>query len=216
MEAENETAKNKVHRKTALESLRVCLFCNAERDGVKKTLDHMRTKHSFFLIDVDCLTNLKGLLTYLAEKIHIGQMCVFCNKIFKDPFACQQHMLDKRHCFMNIEDFEVEYEKFYDFSKTYVNYVDVKGTVKVGEKKGDLSKDEQAGAKSGDGPSDGDKHSEGWEDCDVESGAEEESDDVGHEVIKETVEEHDVISEEHKDISGGPSSGFEIVNESEG
>jgi pre-60S factor REI1 len=141
MEAETAEQNEKVPRKTALESLRVCLFCNAERDGVKKVLDHMRTKHSFFLIDVDCLTDLKGLMTYLAEKVHIGQMCVFCNKIFKDPMSTQQHMLDKRHCFMNIEDFEVEYEKFYDFSKTYESFVDVKGSVHVnapskdGEKK---------------------------------------------------------------------------------
>lgn len=32
-------------------------------------------------------------------------------------------MIDKGHCFMNIED-EQEYEKFYDFSKTYQNHPD--------------------------------------------------------------------------------------------
>jgi hypothetical protein len=30
-------------------------------------------------------------------------------------------MIDKAHCFMNLED-EHEYEKFYDFSKTYENH----------------------------------------------------------------------------------------------
>lgn len=38
-------------------------------------------------------------------------------------------MISKTHCFMNVDDFEVEYEKFYDFSKTYENFVDLKGTV---------------------------------------------------------------------------------------
>lgn len=81
---EADEAKEKQKKRTTLESLKVCLFCNEEKSGVKKMLDHMRIKHSFFLIDVDCLVDLKGLLTYLAEKVHIGQMCVFCNKIFKD------------------------------------------------------------------------------------------------------------------------------------
>ena len=30
-------------------------------------------------------------------------------------------MVDKGHCFMNMDDFEVDYEEFYDFSKTYEN-----------------------------------------------------------------------------------------------
>jgi len=129
MESETEAALAKAPvRKTALESLKICLFCNEEHKGVKKVLDHMRIKHSFFLIDVDCLVDLKGLLTYLAEKVHIGQMCIFCNRIFKDGQACQQHMVDKTHCFMNVDDFEEEYEKFYDFSKTYSDFVDVKAT----------------------------------------------------------------------------------------
>ena len=43
---------------------------------------------------------------------------MFCSKVFRSPRRVQQHMVDKGHCFMNIED-EEEYEKFYDFSKTY-------------------------------------------------------------------------------------------------
>lgn len=56
-------------RKTALDSLRVCLFCNKECDGVKKCIDHMRIKHSFFILDIECVINLKGLVTYIAERI---------------------------------------------------------------------------------------------------------------------------------------------------
>ena len=62
--------------KTAVKSLRICLFCNQESEGVKKNLDHMRTVHSFFILDVDCLINLKGLLSYIAERIHLGALCL--------------------------------------------------------------------------------------------------------------------------------------------
>ena len=55
--------------RTTLDSLRICLFSNKEFDGVKKNLDHMKRKYGFNILDVDCLVNLKGLLSYLAERI---------------------------------------------------------------------------------------------------------------------------------------------------
>jgi C2H2 type zinc-finger (2 copies) len=60
---------SKLPTRTSLDSLRICLFCNKELSGVKKCLDHMRAKHSFYVLDVDCVTSLKGLLTYIAERI---------------------------------------------------------------------------------------------------------------------------------------------------
>ena len=102
-------------RKTALDSLRICLFCN------KECIDHMRIKHSFFILDIECVINLKGLVTYIAERIQLGYLCLFCSKMFKDSTRCQQHMIDKSHCFMNPED-EHEYAKFYDFSIAYKEF----------------------------------------------------------------------------------------------
>ena len=81
----------------------------------------MRIEHSFILLDIDCLVDLKGILNYMAERIHIGQLCLYCSKLFIDPVRCQQHMIDKQHCMMNIED-EDEYVDFYDFSKAYENH----------------------------------------------------------------------------------------------
>jgi pre-60S factor REI1 len=75
--------------KTTLDSLRICLFCNKESDGVKKNIDHMRLKHSFTILDVDCLVDLKGMLTYMASRIHMGGMCLFCSKSFKEGIQCQ-------------------------------------------------------------------------------------------------------------------------------
>jgi hypothetical protein len=65
-ENSEELLSNISRRKTALETLRCCLFCDKEFDGLKKCLDHMRLKHSFILLDVDCLVDLKGLLAYMA------------------------------------------------------------------------------------------------------------------------------------------------------
>mmetsp|Transcript_35832 Transcript_35832/g.34867 ORF Transcript_35832/g.34867 Transcript_35832/m.34867 type:complete len:85 (-) Transcript_35832:699-953(-) len=78
----------------------------------------MSLAHSFFILEIDCIINFKGLLSYLAERVHLGHLCLYCNKAFKDNRRCQQHMIDKQHCFMNPED-EREYEEFYDFSKAY-------------------------------------------------------------------------------------------------
>ena len=36
-------------------------------------MDHMRFKHSFYVLDIDCVINLKALLTYIAERIHFGK-----------------------------------------------------------------------------------------------------------------------------------------------
>eukprot|EP00347_Sterkiella_histriomuscorum_P017477 403349212 len=109
---------SRIPQRTSLESLRVCLFCNREFPGVKKCLDHMRNSHSFFILDIDCCINLKGLLTYIAERVQLGYLCLFCNKMFKNSRRCQQHMMDKSHCFMNPTD-EHEYQSFYDFGKLY-------------------------------------------------------------------------------------------------
>jgi hypothetical protein len=77
---ENSESQLKPKRKTAIETLRCCLFCNKEHTGLKKCLDHMRHKHSFTILDVDCLVDLKGLLAYVATRIQIGQLCLFCSK----------------------------------------------------------------------------------------------------------------------------------------
>ena len=66
---EEDSETNSIPVRTTLESLRICLFCNLESDGVKKNLDHMRYRHSFTILDIECLINLKGLLAYIAERI---------------------------------------------------------------------------------------------------------------------------------------------------
>ena len=74
--------------KTTLESLRICLFCNQENPGVKRNIDHMRVCHGFYILDIECLINLKGLLAYLAERIHLGKLCLTCSKQFRSGKRC--------------------------------------------------------------------------------------------------------------------------------
>ena len=77
---DSDLSKQEMPTKTTLESLRVCLFCNHESDGVKKNLDHMRYRHNFTILDIECLINLKGLLAYIAERIQLGKMCLHCGR----------------------------------------------------------------------------------------------------------------------------------------
>lgn len=79
---------NAPYVKTALESLRICLFCNEEHSGVKKCIDHMRHSHNFVILDIECLINLKGLLAYIAERIQLGKICLGCNKQFRSGLRC--------------------------------------------------------------------------------------------------------------------------------
>ena len=115
---EDSDLSREKHTKTTLESLRVCLFSNHESDGVKKNLDYMRQKYNFTILDIECLINLKGLLAYIAERIQLGKLCLFCSKQFRSAERAQQHMKDKGHCMMPY-DKDDEFGVFYDFSRAY-------------------------------------------------------------------------------------------------
>lgn len=56
-----------------------CLFCNHHSRSLVSNLKHMTIAHSFFVPDVEYCIDLKGLLTYLGEKIFAGYMCIWCN-----------------------------------------------------------------------------------------------------------------------------------------
>jgi hypothetical protein len=82
--AETDSAPIVKPRMTALNNLRCCLFTNKEFSGIKKCVDHMRKYYSFTILDIDCLVDLKGLLTYMAARIHEGHLCLYCSKQFRD------------------------------------------------------------------------------------------------------------------------------------
>lgn len=103
-----------------------CLFCPHHSVSLEENLKHMTRSHSFFIPDLEYVVDLKGLVTYLCEKVGMGNMCLYCNDKGKSFFsleAVQSHMVDKGHTKMNYDgDAVLEYADFYDFSSSYPDY----------------------------------------------------------------------------------------------
>ena len=103
-----------------------CLFCPHHSVSLEENLKHMTRSHSFFIPDLEYVVDLKGLVTYLCEKVGMGNMCLYCNDKGKSFFsleAVQSHMVEKGHTKMNYEgDAVLEYADFYDFSSSYPDY----------------------------------------------------------------------------------------------
>ncbi|XP_035740310.1 zinc finger protein 622-like [Vespa mandarinia] len=100
-----------------------CLFCKNHSRSIVRNLRHMTMAHSFFIPDPEYCIDIKGLLTYLGEKIYANYMCIWCNdsgKAFQSVESVKAHMIDKGHCKMLHEgDALVEYAQFYDYSSSY-------------------------------------------------------------------------------------------------
>lgn len=78
-----------------------CLFCPVRTSSVATILSHMSKSHSFFLPDRDHLVDVSGLLSYLGEKIVVGNICIYCphgGKEFGTLEGVRRHMIDKAHC----------------------------------------------------------------------------------------------------------------------
>lgn len=103
-----------------------CFFCPKahKSNDLAANLAHMQTTHGFFIPDVEYLCDLEGFLTYVAEKIQVGMMCLHCchhGKVFTSAADARQHMRDKFHCKLRYtahEDLE-EFTDFYDFTASY-------------------------------------------------------------------------------------------------
>ena len=100
-----------------------CLFCPHFEQDMESNLKHMISVHGFFLPDLEYLEDIEGLMKYLAEKVGVGCMCLYCNekgKTFLSVEAVQHHMVDKSHCKLYFEgDAALEFAKYYDYSKSY-------------------------------------------------------------------------------------------------
>jgi pre-60S factor REI1 len=60
-------------------------------------MDHMAHEHSFFVPDLEYLSDLEGLVKYLGEKVSVGNVCLFCSgkgKSFWSMEAVQAHMVE--------------------------------------------------------------------------------------------------------------------------
>ncbi|WWC87189.1 uncharacterized protein L201_002075 [Kwoniella dendrophila CBS 6074] len=100
-----------------------CLFCASISPNVQDNVNHMKKIHSFFIPDQDILLDLGGLLSYLGEKVAVGNLCLFCpngGREFGSLEAVRKHMLDKGHCKLAYESDEdrAELADYYDFNES--------------------------------------------------------------------------------------------------
>ncbi|KAH9855214.1 C2H2 type zinc-finger-domain-containing protein [Lenzites betulinus] len=120
----NQTIDEKIAAARARISPTQCLFCSAGAPSLEENLTHMSAAHSFFIPDADYLVDLVGLVTYLGEKIAVGNTCIFCSgrgREFRTLDAVRKHMIDKGHCKIayDTEPDRLEVSDFYDFTTSY-------------------------------------------------------------------------------------------------
>ncbi|KAF7361186.1 Cytoplasmic 60S subunit biogenesis factor [Mycena sanguinolenta] len=87
-----------------------CLFCWR---SLGDNLMHMFTAHSFFVPDAEYLIDIQGLISYLSEKITVGNVCIYCSGKGREF-----RTLDESHCKIayDSEDDRLEISDFYDFT----------------------------------------------------------------------------------------------------
>lgn len=106
--------------------IRDCLFCSHHSSSLMKNVAHMTKVHSFFIPDIEYLSDIKGLIKYLGEKVGVGKICLWCNekgKSFYSTEAVQAHMNDKSHCKLFTDgDAALEFADFYDFRSSYPDH----------------------------------------------------------------------------------------------
>ena len=172
---------------------------------MKANLDYMRIKFGFTILDIECLVDLKGLLTYIAERIQLGKLCLFCDKQFRTAESCQMHMRMKGHCMMPFDD-NTEFEQFYDFSRQYRNmglkFKSIKNeeeTTMTDAEERKIQNDQKLVKATNKGSSkQDDEASDSWEDVDEEDADMEEIDENDE---FEDVEEAESDEEESKQSS---------------
>ncbi|ORX76487.1 hypothetical protein K493DRAFT_321545 [Basidiobolus meristosporus CBS 931.73] len=101
-----------------------CLFCTQKSQSFEDNVDHMTKAHSFFIPDIEYLTDIQGLFKYLGEKISVANICLYCNgkgRTYRTLEAVRGHMVDKGHCKVAYEKEEdiLEISDYYDFTSSY-------------------------------------------------------------------------------------------------
>ncbi|KAJ2453037.1 pre-60S factor rei1 [Coemansia sp. RSA 2424] len=101
-----------------------CIFCLHQSDSFESNMEHMSLAHSLFVPDLEYVVDLRGLIKYLADKVSVANVCLYCNgrgRALQSLEAVRRHMLDKGHTKIAYEtEIDIlEISDFYDFSSTY-------------------------------------------------------------------------------------------------
>jgi len=94
-----------------------CLFCENKFSSIEDKCEHMAKVHSFFIPDMDHVSDLEGLVKFLGIKLGVYHVCLWCStKCYRDFQAVSKHMADKGHQKMKFEgETLLEYADFYTF-----------------------------------------------------------------------------------------------------
>ncbi|CAG5136307.1 unnamed protein product, partial [Candidula unifasciata] len=97
---------------------RQCLFCKQTFCGNRAVLfDHLLRDHTFHVGQPDNLVYTDELFDLIQSKLD-NQLCLFCEKSFKDKASLREHMRKKQHRKINPKN--KEYDRFY-----IVNYMEM-------------------------------------------------------------------------------------------
>jgi pre-60S factor REI1 len=98
-----------------------CLFCHKKSPTIERSFEHMFKAHSFYVPERQYLADPTGFLLYLAEKLAVGNVCLFCETEFGTLEGVRGHMKDKRHQKIRYEDEndKAEFAEWYDFASSY-------------------------------------------------------------------------------------------------
>ncbi|RPD63908.1 hypothetical protein L227DRAFT_521124 [Lentinus tigrinus ALCF2SS1-6] len=203
----NQTIDEKIAAARSRLSTTNCLFCAASTAStIEENLTHMSSAHSFFVPDADFLVDLVGLITYLGEKIAIGNTCIYCNSEFRTLDAVRKHMHDKSHCKIAYDsDVErLEISDYYDFSTSYPDAEERKAR-KAARAARKAQKEEERRKKAA-----AEEH-EGWEDVSDE----EDDDDEVDEIVEEDASDDSDDSSDEEELPDNQitygDSGYELV-----
>ena len=154
---------------------RQCLFDRHISASVHDNITRMQRKYGFFVPDQECLIDAEGLVGYCHEKIQIGRLCLYCQKVFKSGEACQKHMVSTRHTKLRYEpnvDLD-EFTVFYDFENANQEFLLSGGVAKSNTTAEDMDVDDEANS------------DEEWEDISDDDA------DADAEVTEEEIDEED-------------------------
>jgi pre-60S factor REI1 len=104
---------------------RQCLFDKHMSPSLEANVERMQRKYGFFVPDQEYLVDKEGLVGYCHEKIKLGHVCLYCQRVFSTYTGCQKHMISTRHTKIRYErgiDLE-EFDPFYDFSEADAEFL---------------------------------------------------------------------------------------------
>jgi len=95
-------------------TLKDSLFDRHQSSDFESNLQYMTHEFGFFIPELEYLKDLPGLITYLGQKISVGNSCIYCEKSFYSLEATRDHMRSLSHCKILWDDNENEYSDYYD------------------------------------------------------------------------------------------------------